>query len=439
MKRKILSLALLAVTTMLTAQISPDSYQVIHSDSCWYFTLDYNTPKPKSNEGMVVVTHLCTPDTCISTANRYIQGRKYAKRYIKNNGNDIVRQKHGPSSYTIAVPEEVISDTVYAVTCCQYSDKDGIIYTSYDTVTIDMPQGPPMSCHRVQPVMSLADHIAQEHPHVRSMKHYSPIDATTAARTQSIVRYATNSDKLDLEYLQNAQTIDEMMNIINTILADSTTTLEAIQIVGYTSPDGTENGATGLGRARAAGMRDHIRRHHHLPDSLFEIADGGKNWSMIYEDIAAMDIRGGDSLVTVLKNEKSARKREAILKRYNDGALYRELTGKAFPAHRMACCTGIYYHNAPDSISIAINGIIDELINTPHPNYHKLIKELKMMGNDPRALNLQGVIEYNRHHRHAAKQAFAKAAAMGDEQAAINLNIMEHNKRKEQNPTFNNE
>jgi hypothetical protein len=95
-----------------------------------------------------------------------------------------------------------------------------------------------------------------------------------------------------------------------------------------------------------------------------------------------------------------------------------------FPAHRMACCTGIYYHNNPDSAVIAINKIVDELIMNPNPDYGKLIKELKRYGNDPRALNLQGVIEYRRHHRHAAKQAFTKAANMGDEQAALNLEII---------------
>ena len=49
---------------------------------------------------------------------------------------------------------------------------------------------------------------------------------------------------------------------------------------------------------------------------------------------------------------------------------------------------------------------------------------LKKYNNDARAINLQGVIDYRRHRRHAAQNAFAKAAAMGDEQAALNLMII---------------
>ena len=84
MKRKILITALLAAAACLAnAQISPENCSVAHSDSCWYFTLGYDNPKPKRDEGMLVVTHICTPDTCISTATRHIQGRRYANRYVK--------------------------------------------------------------------------------------------------------------------------------------------------------------------------------------------------------------------------------------------------------------------------------------------------------------------------------------------------------------------
>ena len=80
---------------------------------------------------------------------------------------------------------------------------------------------------------------------------------------------------------------------------------------------------------------------------------------------------------------------------------------------------------------MSLNKIVDELINNPNPDYAALLARLKEYKDDPRVLNLQGVIEYKRHHRHAAEQAFAKAAAMGDEQAAVNLQIVENNKSME--------
>ena len=75
-----------------------------------------------------------------------------------------------------------------------------------------------------------------------------------------------------------------------------------------------------------------------------------------------------------------------------------------------------------------MNEVIDELMENPSPNYGELLEKLKQYKDDPRVLNLQGIIEYRRHHRHAAERAFAKAARMGDQQALTNLEIMEYDR-----------
>ena len=432
MKQKIiLSVILSAVAFISQAQVSPEQISATHSDSCWYFNFNYPTPKISSNKGMVIVTHLCTPDTCISSSTRHLQGKRYARRYIKKYGTDTIDENW--NNCCLAIPETAINDTVYGVTYCEYGDMKNSRH-AYDTVAICMPPTPPMSNHRVSAVKSIADHLATEHPHVKSIRYYTPLTADNAKDmdiTPSVVRYRTNSNKLNTEYLMNANNIDELMSIIDDILSDSTTKLEAIQFVGYTSPDGSEGNSTDLGYARAIALRNHVMRHHHLPDSLFEIADGGNNWNFVYDDIRSMNIKGGDELIARLSKEPSPQKREMILKRFDDGRLYTMLTEKMFPAHRIACCTGIYYQNNPDSTAMALNEIVDELANNPHPDYRKLINRLKHYGNDPRALNLQGVLEYRRHHRHAAEKAFTKAAEMGDEQAQTNLLIVEMNKRKD--------
>lgn len=433
MKKKLTVTALLvAGCSMANAQFAPEDYTAMHSDSSWHFTFDYDTPKPASDVGMLIVTHLCTPDTCISSAERHIQGKRYSKRYVKRHGSQPPLQRHGPSSYTLVLPEEAVSDTMYGITYCEYSSRNGTKYV-YDTIAICMPECPPMSCHRVAPNKSIADHIAAEHPHVQGIRYYTPLNNNNAAEreiTPSVVRYTSNSSKLDPSYLNNAQSIEEMMYIIEEILSDSSTTIEAVQIAGFTSPEGNEDKSTQRGLNRAIALRDHIRKHHQLPDSIFEVAGGGRNWNMIYSDIDEMHIPDGHRLITRMREEPDAAMREKILKQYDNGALYKELQARYFPAHRMACCTGIYYRNDPDTTAMALNRIVDELIHNPSPDYDRLLTELKLYREDPRVLNLQGVIEYRRHHRHAAKKAFAKAARLGDEQALINLEIIENNKNR---------
>ena len=423
---------LLATAGTVLAQFAPEEYTAVHSDSSWYFTFDYDTPKPAPGVGMLIVTHLCTPDTCISSAERHIQGKRYAKRYVKKHHTQPTLQQHGPSSVTLTLPENEVSDTMYGVTYCEFSDRFGTRFTS-DTFTVYLPQCPPISCHRVAPNKSIADHIAAEHPHVRSIKYYTPLTNGNAAEmepTPHIVRYTSNSSKLDPQYLDNAQSIDGIMEIIGEILSDSTTKLESVQFAGYTSPEGYEDKATARGLDRAIALRDHIRQHHHLPDSIFEVAGGGRNWNIIYSDIVETGTAGAEQLVAQLKNENNEAAREKMLKQYNDGELYKTLQARYFPAHRIACCAGIYYNNMSDGTALVLNSIIDELTNNPTPDYAAMLKELEPYKNDPRAMNLWGVIEFRRHHRHAAERAFAQAARMGDEQAMVNLMIIENEKSK---------
>ena len=127
MKRS-LFIAILLTAITAKAQFSPEDYETTHSDSCWHFTFDYNTPKMPKDAGMIVITHLCTPDTCISSTTRHLQGKRYARRYIKRYGNRPELQTEGTNSYTLSIPEENISDTVYAITYSEYNNGKDVEY-----------------------------------------------------------------------------------------------------------------------------------------------------------------------------------------------------------------------------------------------------------------------------------------------------------------------
>ncbi len=422
--------ALLIAAAAATAQVSPYDSSVEHRDSSWYVTLDYNIGKIPSGDGMIVVTHLCNADTCISSAAKHFQGKKYSKRYIKRHGNRPQLYKTGKNSCTVMLPERYAGDTVWGITYSEYSDKNGTSY-ALDTVAILLPHAPSLSCHKVSARATLADHLSHKHPYVKNIRYYTPLqDGNSEPDGKEIVRYRTNSALLDTDYMRNAKSIEDIMSVINSILADSSTTIESVQIVGYNSPESDEEKSSGLGYQRAVALRNHIRRHHHLPDSLFEIADGRRNWHLIYKDISMLQIPQGDSLIEALKREPSATKREIILRRYDNGEVYRELARSSFAKHRAAAVNAIYYHNHPDSAAAIINEVTDELANNPTPDYHKLVHKLHRYKEDARAINLQGVIDYRRHRLHAAEKSFTKAAEMGDEQAALNLMILKNEKEE---------
>ena len=220
MKQRFLTALLLAALySTADAQVTPQSTAATHSDSCWYFTFDYDTPDVRRDEGILVVTHICTPDTCISSARRHIQGQKYARQYARQYGHRPELITEAEYCCTLSMPESAVTDTIWGVTYCEYTGKEGVRFEC-DTVAIGMPQAPPMSCHRVMARRTIADHIAKEHPYVKSIGSYAPIDdsgISSFGHIPAVVRYTTNSDRLNPAYLNNAENAEELMVEFETV------------------------------------------------------------------------------------------------------------------------------------------------------------------------------------------------------------------------------
>ncbi len=417
----------LSICTIIHAQgISPESYNIHHSDSCWYVTMNYRIAQMPKDDELILITQICCPDTCINDSTRRFQGKRYAKKYLKEYGQLPPLSLAGYNSYTMIIPEQMVSDTLIGVTYSEYTSPDGTV-GALDTTEIILPRPATLSCHPIHNRPTQSDIFARSHPYVRNITEYAVLDGATAhipTNPTGHVHYAMNSRHLDLNYQNNASTIDSLVAAISTLMGDKNAQVQSIQIVGYTSPDRGDEIVPKLGYKRAVALRDHLQHKCNLPDSVFEVADGGKHWHQIYANLATQQSPTSDTLAHHLINEPNVKKRLATLRNYNGGQEYRRICSDSSHLHRGACCTRIYYHNLSDSSTQRLNHIVAQLSSNPQPDYPSLLAELKKFTDDPRALNLIGIIEHRLHHRSAAAKAFKKAALMGDEQAAANMDIL---------------
>ncbi len=428
MKQRLLFLMLAAMLFITTkAQgTGPESYDVHHSDSCWYVTMNYRIAQMPKNDELILITQICCPDTCINDTTRRFQGKRYAKRYAKEYGETPFLTPAGYNSFTMVIPEDMVSDTLIGITYSEYTTPDGTI-TALDTTEIILPHPAQLSCHPVHNRPTLSDIYAHSHPYVENISRYATLDGKRAhipTNATNHVHFAMNSQHLDPAYQNNAATIDSLVAAIATLMGDKNAQVQSIQIVGYTSPDRNDEIVPKLGYKRAVALRDMLQHSCNLPDSIFEVADGGKHWHRVYSSLASAKSADNDTLAGRLINEPDAKKRLATLRNYNGGQQYRQICNDSSHLYRGACCTRIYYHNLSDSSTQHLNNIVAELSNNPHPDYESLLTKLKEYANDPRALNLIGIIEHRLHRRSAAAEAFRKAAIMGDEQAATNIEIL---------------
>ncbi len=432
MKQRLI-IALVCLFLYGTAQaLSPDSCSVHHNDSCWYVTMNYQIDKLPTNDELIVQSLVCCPDTCIGDSIRRFQGRRYARLFKKRNGYTPELTPHGHHRCVIAIPENSVSDSIIGLTYSEYTSPLGT-EGSIDSIRIFMPECKPMNIRPIKAALTNGDIMAEQYPYICTMSEYKVLnmDSNIHIPRQQInhVHYPMNSARLERTYMNNGTALDSISHIINSILADDRTKIESIQIVGFTAPDHSDEIVPKLGYKRACSMRDCIMQECNLPDSIFEVVDGGKNWQQVYTDLAALELEGTDSLLTLLYSKPTSKSRLATLRQFNGGNHYKAISSDNSGLQRGSCCTRIYYVNAPDSITDTLNEIVQELIINPHPDYHRLSDELEAYNEDPRALNIQGVIDYRRHRRHAAEKAFIEAAMQGDEQAALNLEILESENR----------
>ena len=425
MKRKITFstlLALIMATTIGARVITPESYTAIHNDSCWYITMSYFIDDIPSNEQLILTSSIITPDTCVSDTPRIFQGKRLAKK--ANNGQATART--GMQHCRMTIPENAVSDTLVAVTVCTVEDKNGTL-TESDSIYITLPKASPLSCHRVDDAESNADRTSYRHRCVQPMYLYQPLEEENLppySESGYAVNYRPASYILENNYMQNNNLIESLAELIGSMVADSMAQIEVVQLVGYSSPDNSERSHKELGGRRARSLRDKLKYHCNLPDSVFEIIDGGRNWELIYESVGNGEMASGDTMVTILRAEKSPARRETLLRGFMGGDVLRILSKGALDTQRQACCARIYYQNKPDTIAPELNKVVNELMTNESPDYDSLRNKLAAYSDDARALNLMGIIDYREHRRNAAKKAFGTAAMMGDEQAMTNLMII---------------
>ncbi len=428
MKRKtfLFSLVLMMVVTLQARIIVPDNYTAVHSDSCWHITMSYYVDDVPDNEQLLLTSSICCPDTCVSDTAKCFQGKKYRKAFFKKNGYNPSLSAPGMVRCTMIIPETMVSDSLIAVTNCTVQDKKGF-FTESDSIYIHLPQASPLSCHRVDDAMTAADRVAYRHRCIFPMRYYQALDENNIpayGESNFAVNFRPASYVLENAYMQNGNLIDTLTNLIASMVADSMAQIEVVQLVGYSSPDNSERNINRLGAQRAGSLRDKLKYHCNLPDSVFEIIDGGRNWELIYESVGSGDVVAGDSMVTILRAEKSPARRETLIRGMMNGDVLKYLNKERLGSQRQACCARIYYRNRPDSVATELNKVVNELMTNETPDYDSLRNELSRFSTDARALNLIGVIDYREHRRNAAKKAFSTAALMGDEQAMTNLLII---------------
>ena len=315
-----------------------------------------------------------------------------------------------------------------------------IFQTPLDTLVAPEPVAPPQDFLPLIPAVEergVAGELAPKHPILRHNSEYRPYTPDRILRKEEGALYVFfELDKVRLlrSFTESGYThdngpvLDEIIEITSRIMADTTSSVSCIQIVGLASVEGSISHNTWLADARALALQKYIQERLGVPDSMFDTVGGGEAWSEFRDMVNdALLEGGGDSGLTepqlrkvleVMDSEPDANRREAALKRLEGGKVYRLLLQNVLHNLRNSGYIRIYFDYVPDRSAQEINRAID-CLEAGDNEGALLILEGKR--GDPRSDNAYAVALYNDGREDEALAVLEAAAARGDEAAARNL------------------
>ena len=315
-----------------------------------------------------------------------------------------------------------------------------LLQTPLDTLVAPRPVAPPQEFLPDIPAVEergVAGELAPKHPVLRHSSEYRPYTPDRILRKEEGALYVFfELDKVRLlrsftesgNTHDNGPVLDEIIEITSRIMADTTSSVSRIQIIGLASVEGSIAHNDWLARERALALQRYIQDRLGVSGALFDTVGGGEAWSEFRDMVNdALLEGGGDSGLTeaqlsrvleIIDSEKDANRREARLKGLEGGRVYRALLQNVLHNLRNSGYLRIYYDYVPDKSAQEINRAIDMLEAGDH---QAALKALEAKRGDPRSDNAYAVALFYDGREDEALAVLEAAAARGDEGAARNL------------------
>lgn len=270
-----------------------------------------------------------------------------------------------------------------------------------------------------------AGELQKGNPVLQHISQYRPYDKTRILRKEKgalYVHFPLDKWTLIHDFRSNAATLDRIVSITRDIMADSTSSVKRIQIIGLASVEGPQKRNLRLGYERAQALKRYVQQRVQTPDSLYECVNGGEAWTELRSQIEDGPFPGRDKLLSIIDNEPNPDRREARIKSLDGGRPYRYLKDNVLSDQRNSGYLRIYYDYVPDSAARTINSASALL---REQRYVEALSMLSSVKNDPRSWNALGVALYMTGSKDEAVSYFRRAAAIGNEQAKDNLRGLE--------------
>lgn len=285
----------------------------------------------------------------------------------------------------------------------------------------------------------VAGQLQKDHPVLRPSSDYKPYSPDMILRKMDeplYVHFRLDKAVIDPGFRNNREVLDQIIDITSQIMADTTSSVSRIQIVGLASIEGKLAHNQRLSDNRAIALQRYIQDRVPVEDALFESVGGGEAWTEFRDQVNDLRLAGGgaglttaqlDRVLSILDGEPDAARREQRLRAL--GGIYERLKDSLLTDQRNSGYIRIYYDYVPDENARQINAAITALSEGRSADALALLEPVK---DDVRAANALAVALWQEGRQGDALTLLRSRAAAGDTSVLPNLEAMERIYRENQ-------
>ena len=280
-----------------------------------------------------------------------------------------------------------------------------------------------------------AGQLQRDNAVLAHISQYRPYDRTRILRKEKgalYVHFPVGKSVLSHDFRDNGQTLDRIVDVTRQIMADTTSSVQKIQIVGLASIEGSVAVNERLSQSRAMALQRYVQQQLSVPDSLFDTVGGGEAWAEFRDQLQDMVsgelkyteqqstamLTGLKAAIEIVDHEPDLNRREQRLRRLMGGRPWQYVKQHVLSDQRNSGYVRIYYDYVPDRAAATINEA-SELVQ--RGRYAEALTLLEGVRSDERAQNVLGVALWQTGRKEEALRCFRRAASQGNADARENL------------------
>lgn len=266
--------------------------------------------------------------------------------------------------------------------------------------------------------------LEKDNPVLQHISNYKPYDSSRILRKEKgalYVYFPLDKTELRRDFRDNSPTLDRIVSIVDEVLADTTSDVKIIQIVGMASIEGAEAHNQELGQGRADALKNYIIGHSNATEPLFDVANGGEAWSEFRDQVNDETFDGKADILAIIDGSDSPAMKERKIKALNGGKTYQYLKDNILKDQRNSGYIRIYYDYVTDTNAQIIKQA--QQLNKQQ-QYQQALELLNTVQHDPRAWNEMGITYFYLKDNDKALEYFKRGADAGDPAAKRNYDSL---------------